>query len=226
MVGTLGSSIDLVLRFILDGVPPAPRGMPQIEVTFDVDANGILNVTAKDKASGKTQSIKIEASSGLKEEDIKKMQADADLHAEEDKKKKESVEIKNTAEMITYTAEKAIKDAGDKIPAELKDSVNAKITALRGVKDGTDGEAIKKATEELSAEMSKIGEAMQKAGVQPGANPTPEQQGPEVRDADFKEDKRVRGQELRGVVKVGVAFACRDDEDCFVLCGHISIPLS
>lgn len=177
-------------RFILDGVPPAPRGMPQVEVSFDIDVNGILNVTAKDKASGKTQSIKIEASSGLKEEDIKKMQADAELHAEEDKKKKEVVDIKNTAEMIIYTAEKALKDNEAKIPAELKDSVNAKITALRGVKDGTDGEAIKKATEELSAEMSKIGEALNKSSSASGGPETaqaPEEQPSEVKDAEFKE---------------------------------------
>ena len=174
-------------RFILDGVPPAPRGMPQIEVSFDVDVNGILNVAAKDKASGKTQSIKIEASSGLKDEDIKKMQADAELHAEEDKKKKENAEVKNTAEMIIYTAEKALKDNETKIPVELKDSVNAKITALRGVKDGADGEAIKKATEELSAEMSKIGEAMAKAGEVPQSPKTPEEQNPEVKDAESKE---------------------------------------
>ena len=176
-------------RFILDGIPPAPRGMPQIEVTFDVDVNGILNVSAKDKASGKTQSIKIEASSGLKDEDIKKMQADAELHAEEDKKKKENAEVKNTAEMIIYTAEKALKDNEAKIPTELKDGVNAKITALRGVKDGTDGEAIKKATEELSAEMSKIGEALNKAGA---TNPSSENSGPSAeqpRDAEFKEKK-------------------------------------
>ena len=175
-------------RFILDGVPPAPRGMPQIEVSFDVDANGILNVTAKDKASGKTQSIKIEASSGLKDEEIKKMQKDAELNATEDKKKKEVVDIKNTAEMIIYTAEKALKDNETKIPAELKDSVNAKITALKTVKDGTDGEAIKKATEELSAEMSKIGEAMAKAGTPPPSG-APEEQNPEVKDAEFKEKK-------------------------------------
>jgi molecular chaperone DnaK len=181
-------------RFILDGVPPAPRGMPQIEVTFDVDVNGILNVKALDKASGKTQSIRIEASSGLKEEDIKKMQADAELHAEEDKKKKENAEIKNTAEMIIYTAEKALKDNEAKIPAELKDGVNAKITALRGVKDGADGEAIKKATEELSAEMSKIGEAMAKAGATPQSPKTPEEQNPEVHDAEFKE-KGPEGEE-------------------------------
>jgi molecular chaperone DnaK len=178
-------------RFILDGVPPAPRGMPQVEVSFDVDANGILNVTAKDKASGKMQSIKIEASSGLKEDEIKKMQADAELHAEEDKKKKDVVDVKNTAEMIIYTAEKALKDNDAKIPQDLKDGVNAKITALRGVKDGTDGEAIKKATEELSAEMSKIGEAISKATAEAGQAgaeaKTPEEQNAEVKDAEFKE---------------------------------------
>ena len=184
-------------RFILDGIPPAPRGMPQVEVSFDIDVNGILNVTAKDKASNKTQSIKIEASSGLKEEDIKKMQADAELHAEEDKKKKEVVEIKNTAEMIIYTAEKAIKDAGDKIPAELKTEVEAKITALKGVKDlpaeaGGTADAIKKATEELSSEMSKIGEAMSKASSSaeaPQDSTKVEEQPAEVKDAEFKEKK-------------------------------------
>ena len=181
-------------RFILDGVPPAPRGMPQIEVAFDVDANGILNVTAKDKASGKTQSIKIEASSGLKEEEIKKMQADAELHAEEDKKKKEVVDVKNTAEMIIYTAEKALKDNEEKIPAELKDSVNVKITALKTAKDGTDMEAIKKATEELSAEMSKIGEAISKAAGDASAGAAPEEPKVEPKDADFKETKEGEGE--------------------------------
>ncbi len=180
-------------RFILDGVPPAPRGMPQIEVSFDVDANGILNVTAKDKASGKSQSIKIEASSGLKEDEIKKMQADAELHAEEDKKKKETVDVKNTAEMTIYTAEKAIKDNEAKLPQDLKDGVNAKITALRGLKDGTDAEAIKKATEELSAEMSKIGEAIQKAGGETPPASAPEEQPTEVKDAEFKEKKEGEG---------------------------------
>ena len=177
-------------RFILDGIPPAPRGIPQVEVSFDVDVNGILNVTAKDKASGKSQSIKIEASSGLKDEDIKKMQADAELHAEEDKKKKELVEIKNTAEMVTYTAEKALKENEDKLSAEIKDGVNAKITALKGVKDGTDGEAIKKATEELSNEMQKIGEAVAKAGGEAPAGEAShgvEEQPAEVRDAEAKD---------------------------------------
>ncbi|MCX6753323.1 MAG: molecular chaperone DnaK [Candidatus Nomurabacteria bacterium] len=173
-------------RFILDGIPPAPRGMPQVEVSFDVDANGILNVTAKDKASGKTQSIKIEASSGLKDEDIKKMQADAELHAEEDKQKKELAEIKNSCEMTIYSAEKALKDNEAKIPAEVKDGVNAKITALRGLKDGTDLPAIQKALEELSTEMSKIGEAMSKAGAEAPSGGTPEEQATEVKGEEVK----------------------------------------
>ena len=190
-------------RFILDGIPPAPRGMPQVEVTFDIDVNGILNVKAMDKASNKAQSIKIEASSGLKEEDIKKMQQDAELHAEEDKKKREIVDVKNTAEMIFYTAEKALKDNEAKIPAEIKDNVNAKLVALREVKDSTDIEKIKKATEELSNEMSKIGETMAKnstGGEQEGnpsasSEPTaPEEQGPEVKDAEFKKREKPEGE--------------------------------
>jgi len=173
-------------RFILDGVPPSPRGIPQVEVTFDVDANGILNVKAMEKASGKTQSIRIEASSGLKDEDIKKMQADAELNAEEDKKKKELVDVKNTAEMIIYTAEKSLKDAEGKIPAELKTEVDTKVANLRSVKDGSDMDSIKKATEELSAEMSKIGEAMNKANADAPKeeSTTVEEQPAEVKDAE------------------------------------------
>ena len=187
-------------RFILDGIPPSPRGMPQVEVTFDIDANGILNVKAMDKASGKVQSIRIEASSGLKDEDIKKMQADAEVHAEEDKKKRELVDVKNTAEMIIYTAEKALKDNDAKIPEDVKKSVNEKITTLRGVKDGTDEGAIKKATEELSGEMSKIGEAMAKAGdpsTSSGQATTPEEQPAEVRDAEFKEGDKGTGEQAK-----------------------------
>jgi molecular chaperone DnaK len=147
-------------RFILDGIPPARRGIPQVEVSFDVDANGILSVKAKDKASGKEQSIRIEASSGLSEDDIKKMQADAEAHADEDLKKKELAEVKNTAEMTLYTAEQALVDAKDKIGDDVKTAVNEKIATLREVKDGSDIEAIKTKTMELSNEMSKIGEAM------------------------------------------------------------------
>ena len=175
-------------RFILDGIPPAPRGIPQVEVTFDVDANGILQVKAKDKTSGKEQSIRIEASSGLTDEDIKKMQADAEAHADEDKKKKEVVEVKNTAEMLLYTAEKSLKEAEGKISDDIKNGVQSKIDALRSVKDGTDGDAIKKATEELSSEISKIGEAMSKA--QPEGQASAEAQPAQeenVRDAEVND---------------------------------------
>ena len=178
-------------RFVLEGIPPAPRGIPQVEVTFDVDANGILNVKAKDKASGKEQSIRIEASSGLTDADIKKMQQDAEVHAEEDAKKKELVDTKNTAEMIIFTAEKSIKDYGDKVTPEIKGEIEAKITALKTTKEGSDIEAIKKATTELSDEMSKIGEAMSKGADAPkeGENPIPEEQEPEIKEAEVNENK-------------------------------------
>jgi molecular chaperone DnaK len=179
-------------RFILDGIAPAPRGMPQIEVTFDIDANGILNVKALEKASGKAQSIRIEASSGLTDEDIKKMKEDAEIHATEDAKKKELVDIKNTAEMIIFTAEKSLKEYGEKIPVELKNEIETKITSVKTAKDGSDIEVIKKATEELSSEMSKIGEIISKAGnTEPeGDNPIPEEQEPEIKDAEVKEDEK------------------------------------
>jgi molecular chaperone DnaK len=183
-------------KFILDGIPPAPRGMPQVEVTFDVDANGILNVKAKEKASGKEQSITIQGSSGLSKDDIAKMQKEAAAHEAEDKTKKEVVEAKNLAEQLIYTAEKSLKDAGDKVSADIKTSVEGKITALRTAKDGQDLAAIKKATDELSSEMQKIGEAMNKAqqtqtppaGGSGPQNPGDDKKGPEgnVRDAETK----------------------------------------
>ncbi|PIP73886.1 MAG: molecular chaperone DnaK [Candidatus Lloydbacteria bacterium CG22_combo_CG10-13_8_21_14_all_47_15] len=151
-------------RFILDGIPPSSRGLPQIEVSFDVDVNGILSVTAKDKATGKVQSIKIEASSGLSDEDIEKMKKDAEMHADEDRQKKELVDARNLAEQLSYTAEKALNDAEGKIPDEIKNLVQGKIDALKQVKDGDDLAVLKKATEELSTEMQKIGEHMAKAG--------------------------------------------------------------
>jgi molecular chaperone DnaK len=171
-------------RFVLEGIPPAPRGMPQVEVTFDVDANGILSVTAKDKASGKSQSIRIEASSGLSKEEIEKMQKDAELHADEDAKKKDAADVKNTADMMVFTAEKSLKDAGDKVPADVKTAVEAKIAEVKTAKEGSDLDAIKKATEALSNEMMKIGEAMQKAGAQPETGTTAEPQNPEVNKAE------------------------------------------
>ncbi len=175
-------------RFILDGIPPAPRGIPQVEVTFDIDANGILNVKAKDKTSGKEQSIRIEASSGLSKEEIEKMQKDAELHAEEDKKNKEIVEVKNIAEQTIYTAEKSLKDNADKIGAELKASLETKIATAKSAKDGTDIEALKKATEELGAELSKIGEEMAKANQSGATNEAPKEDASTVHDAEVKSD--------------------------------------
>jgi len=151
-------------RFILDSIAPAPRGMPQVEVTFDVDANGILNVTAKDKATGKEQSIRIEASSGLSDADIEKMQSDAKEHEKEDQEKRDIAEAKNIAEQMVYTAEKALTDHKDKVGEDIQKEVQEKIEELKKVKDGTDLEALKSATEELSKAMSKIGEAVNKAG--------------------------------------------------------------
>ncbi len=186
-------------RFVLDGIPPAPRGIPQVEVTFDIDANGILNVKAKDKTSGKEQSIRIEASSGLSKEDIEKMQKDAEAHAEEDKKNKELVEIKNHADQLIYTSEKSLKDAEGKISDEIKNSVNAKIEDLKKVKDGSDLEATKKAVETLSSELSKVGEEMAKNASKTEGQ-TGEQSAPndaskdDIKDAEVKEEKKDENQ--------------------------------
>ncbi len=163
-------------RFILDGIPPAPRGMPQVEVTFDVDSNGILAVKAKDKASGKEQSIRIEASSGLTPDDIERMKKDAEIHAKEDEEKKALVDVKNSADMNIFTAEKSLADHGDKLPQELKDSVNAKVAELKTAKEGSGKAAIEAAIHALSGELSKIGEHMQKesAGQEsPGTDSAP-----------------------------------------------------
>ena len=188
-------------RFILNGVPPAPRGVPQVEVSFDVDANGILNVKAVEKASGKEQSIRIEASSGLTDEDIEKMKKDATTNEEEDKKKKELVDTKNLTEQLIYTAEKALKDNADKVPADIKTAVEDKIKIAREANGKDDIEAIKKASEELSTEMQKIGEIMQKAATEAEAKAGAEAKTPEegeqketsgeekVRDAEYEEKK-------------------------------------
>jgi len=149
-------------RFILDGIPPAPRGVPQIEVSFDIDANGILNVKAVDKASGKSQSIRIEGSSGLSKEDIERMKKEAEMHASEDKKKKELIEARNVADTLIYTTEKTLKDAEDKIPEDIKKEVNEKLDELKKVKDKDDLDEIKNRTTELSQAIQKIGAEMYK----------------------------------------------------------------
>ncbi|MDP1689598.1 MAG: molecular chaperone DnaK [bacterium] len=178
-------------RFMLDGIPPAPRGLPQIEVTFDVDASGILTVKAKEKATSKEQSIKITGSTGLSKDDIEKMKADAEAHTADDEKRKELVEARNMADQATYAGEKAIKDFGEKAGAEVVKEVQDKIDALKTARNSEDAALIKTSTETLSGALSKIGEAMAKQTETPpssdsgGTPPPPET--PPTSDAEFKE---------------------------------------
>jgi molecular chaperone DnaK len=147
-------------RFVLDGIPPAPRGVPQIEVTFDIDASGILKVSAKDKATGKEQSIRIEGSSGLNEEEIERMKREAADHAEEDRRRREKVEVKNQAEQLVYVTEKTMKEAGDKLPETAAAPIKEKVAALRKALESDDTDTIKKASEELSTAAQKMGQQM------------------------------------------------------------------
>jgi molecular chaperone DnaK len=181
-------------KFMLDGIPPAPRGMPQVEVSFDLDTNGILTVKAKDKTSGKEQSITINGSTGLSKEDIEKMKADAEAHASEDAKRKEVIEAKNQAEQMIYTAEKAVKDAGDKAPADVVTEVNEKVEALKKAREGEDLDAIKAASDALSGSLSKVGEAMMKAQEAAGTDTAGEQPSGEAKDADFSEKPEGEGE--------------------------------
>ena len=161
-------------RFILDGIPPAPRGVPQVEVTFDIDASGILNVTAKDKATSKEQSIKITGSTGLTDEEIKRMTKEAEEHAKEDEARKEEIETRNHADSLIYQAEKSLKDASDKVPAEVKSEVEEKIKALREIQAAGPIDEVKQKTEELSMVLSKIGESMYKKDESKGTNESEE----------------------------------------------------
>lgn len=161
-------------RFILEGIPPAPRGVPQIEVTFDIDANGILQVTAKDKATGKSQSIRIEGSIGLSKEEIERMKREAEMYAEEDKKKRELIEARNLADNLIYTTEKALREAGDKVQADTKKEIEEKVDALKKVKDGDSIEDIKQKTQDLSQTLQKIGAEIYK---QAGGEQNPPEEG-------------------------------------------------
>ena len=186
-------------RFQLVGIPPAPRGMPQIEVTFDIDANGIVSVSAKDMGTGKEQSIKITASSGLSEEEIKRLVKDAEMHAEDDKKKRELIDARNMADSMIYTTEKTIKEAGDKVDAATKESINQAVENLKKSMEGDDAQEIKRLTEELTQVSHKLAEAMyaQASQQQAQAGGTPgdesaadEKKDEDVVDADFEEVKK------------------------------------
>ena len=189
----------LLGNFNLEGIPPAPRGVPQIEVTFDLDANGILNVSAKDKGTGKEQHITIKASSGLSDDEIKRMMRDAEMHADEDAKQREAVDERNKAESLVYQVEKALKDAGDKVPDDKKKPVEAAVADLKEALKGSDTEAIKAKAEALSEAMGKAAEALygQGGGASAGAGapPPPPQDAPKsegkkdgdnIVDADFE----------------------------------------
>jgi molecular chaperone DnaK len=157
-------------RFILDGIPPAPRGIPQIEVTFDINANGILEVTAKDKATGKSQNITITASSGLSDDEIERMRREAEQHAEEDRANKEKIETRNNADTLAYTAEKTLRDLGDKVTAEIKSEVEAKVAEVRSEleKETIDPAKLKELTDSLSMSLQKIGEAAYQSAADAG----------------------------------------------------------
>jgi molecular chaperone DnaK len=188
-------------RFDLEGIPPAPRGVPQIEVTFDIDANGIVNVNAKDQGTGKEQSIRIQPSSGLSEEEIEKMVKDAEAHATEDEKKKKLIEARNQADTLIYSTEKSMRDLGDKLDSETKRDIESKIEELKKVMEGDDEEAIKKATDALSQASHKLAEKLyqqqsQQGGAQAGgaqeAGAQSEGKGQEdedVVDAEYTEQK-------------------------------------
>ncbi len=170
-------------RFLLDGILPAPRGMPQIEVTFDIDANGILNVSAKDQGTGKEQKITITASSGLSNDEVENMVRDAELHAEEDKQKKDEIEVRNNAEALAYNAEKTVREHGDKISEELKSEVATKVAAVRTALQGTEVAQIRSATDDLQETVQKIGAAVyQQAAPPPGAEGPADGEGPDASD--------------------------------------------
>jgi molecular chaperone DnaK len=178
-------------RFVLDGIPPAPRGVPQIEVAFDIDASGILNVKASDKASGKEQSIKITGSTGLTKEEVEKMTKDAEAHAAEDSEKKSKIEARNQADSLIFTAEKSLKDAGDKVAEDVKKDIEEKVSALKGILDSGSKEDLETKTKELSDALQKVGEAMyqQNQGQQaPGDQPEVEEKEEDGKTEDKKEE--------------------------------------
>jgi molecular chaperone DnaK len=179
-------------QFILDGIPPAPRGMPQIEVTFDIDANGILKVTASDKATGRSQHITITASSGLSDAEVEKMRKDAEAHAEEDLKRKGLIEARNNADNTAYAAEKALKEFGDKVPEDVKSEVEAKVAEVKKAAEGENVDAMKAVTDILGEAIQKIGASVYEqnpaaAEGEAGSSSTENEEGPEVVDGEVNE---------------------------------------
>ena len=185
-------------RFILSGIPAAPRGVPQVEVMFDIDANGILAVTAKDKASGKSQSIKITGSTGLSKDEIEKMKKEAEAHAAEDAEKKDKIEARNRADNMVYVAEKTLKDAGDKAKPEDKKDVEDKLKALKDILDSGSKEDLESKTSELSDATQKVGAAAYQAtgnGEQATGEPQADAQKSEEKNGEKKKDDKGKAEE-------------------------------
>jgi len=191
----MGADNRTLGRFILDGILPAPRGVPQVEVTFDIDANGILNVSARDKGTGKEQKITITASSGLSKDEVEKMRREAEQHAADDVKRKEEVEVRNSADSLAYTAEKTLRDYGDKIPADVKTEVDTKIAAVKSALQGQDVNTIRNAMQELSQTMQKIGaSAYQQPGQPPPGGAAPGEEKPGGGEPGGGEEGTVEGE--------------------------------
>ena len=178
-------------KFILDGIPPAPRGVPQIEVTFDVDANGILKVSAQDKATGRSQHITITASSGLSDAEVEQMKKDAESHAEEDRKRKDLIEARNHADNTVYAAEKALREFGEKVPADVKTEIETNVAAVKKAAEGEDVSAIKSATDALGQVIQKIGASVYENPVagsgEAGSSSSENNENPDVVEGEVKE---------------------------------------
>ncbi|MBM3126285.1 MAG: molecular chaperone DnaK, partial [Chloroflexi bacterium] len=182
-------------KFILDGIPPAPRGVPQIEVTFDVDANGILKVSAKDKATGRSQHITITASSGLSETEVEQMRKDAETHAEDDRKRRDLIEARNHADNTAYAAEKALREFGEKVPTDVRSDIEAKVAEVKAAVQSEDVARIQSVTETLGQAIQKIGASVYEQGQAvggggaepPGSSSSSTESGPDVVDGEVKE---------------------------------------
>ena len=185
-------------RFILDGLPPAPRGLPQIEVSFDIDANGILNVSAQDKATGREQKITITAGSGLSKEEVEKLAQEAEVHAEEDRQRREEIELRNQADSLAYTAEKALREQADQVPAEVKSEVEAKVKAVRDALQASDIEPVRQAATELGESMQKIGAAMYE---QDGPEAAPGPDGEATSEGEGEGEGEGKSQPEEGAVE-------------------------
>ncbi|MCK5564794.1 MAG: Hsp70 family protein, partial [Planctomycetes bacterium] len=194
-------------RFQLADMPPAPRGVPQIEVSFDIDANGILNVSAKDRGTGKEQSIEIKSSSGLSEEEVSNMTKDAELHAEEDKKRREVVDAKNQADQLVYSTEKTLKEHGEKVSAEVRGKIEAALNNLKEAAKGEDKDAIQKASENLGEAAQELGKILYEEAAKKQAEEQPAGEQTVEPEPESKDKKKKGGDDV-----IDVEFEAKDDE--------------